>query len=80
MKKMFSAALGEYDFSDFDKVTEVKPWIAHVLFAFYLIVMLITLLNFIIAVLSDTYSILSQKSQSLYLREVIYQRQKNGHT
>jgi hypothetical protein len=80
MRTMFAAGLGAYEYSDFDDLEEISPTIGYIFMTVFLFVILITLLNFIIAILSDTYSALSQKSQSLYLREVILLRQRLSHT
>lgn len=45
-----------------------------------MIFMSVTLLNFIIAILSDTYSVYTSQKQSLFLREVIVLRSRLGYS
>jgi hypothetical protein len=52
--------LGEMDFPAFEEVAH--PYLGKLLYVLYIIFMMITLLNFIIAILSDTYANYSGKS------------------
>ena len=57
-----------------------QEYVAKLFYAFYLVFMLVTLLNFVIAILSDTYAIYSSRKNSLFLREVINLRSRQGHS
>jgi hypothetical protein len=78
MKSLFGAALGGFEFDEFDELD--YPVIGQLFLAAYLIFMMITLLNFIIAILSDTYANNQEKGTALYLREVILLDSKLGHS
>lgn len=62
MRKVLMYGMGQFDFSDFDKVQNLSPQIGYILLGFYIIISCVVLLNFIIAILSDTYNGLSLKS------------------
>lgn len=80
MLTLFQAALGGFDFTVFyDLDSTVLKTLGFIFLTGYLIFMMITLLNFVIAILSDTYAFLSNQSQSLYLKEVILLEHRLGH-
>ena len=70
--------LGEMDMEIYNDYKQ--EYLAKLLYAFYLVFMLVTLLNFVIAILSDTYTIYSSRKNSLFLREVINLRSRQGHS
>ena len=71
MKTLYSDALGGYDFAKFDNTTTTSPTVGYIFLVIFLLAMLIILLNFLIAILSNTYTILIEKSNALFLRGVI---------
>lgn len=74
---MFSICLGNFDYGDFDNLKyHTSPNVGYVYLTLYLIIANIMLLNLLIAILSDTYSVYTDKSVALYLREQILLRQK----
>lgn len=73
MLTLFKATLGDFSYDLFDNYSsDTLKYTGYVFMTTFLIYMMITLLNFVIAILSDTYAILTEKSTSLYLREIIY--------
>ena len=73
---LYSASLGAFSFSDFDAGSSFTKSLGYIFMAVYLTVSMITLLNFLIAILSNTYDFLTEHKNALYLREVIFLRQK----
>lgn len=75
---LFSASLGDFNYSDFEAEgqSEFQKYLGYVFMTTYLTVSMITLLNFLIAILSNTYDYLQQHKNALYLREVVLLRQK----
>jgi hypothetical protein len=57
METLFGAMLGNVDFAPFEAAPQKVQ--AKILYGLYLVFMMITLLNFVIAILSDTYANLS---------------------
>ncbi|CAI2382176.1 unnamed protein product [Moneuplotes crassus] len=76
---LFSAALGDFSFDVFAEESTFTRNIGYLFLISYLIVSTITLLNFLIAILSNTYDFLTGHKNALYLREVIYLRQQYGY-
>ena len=72
---LFDALLGNYKFSVFDNSQFGLGVYGKIYLMAYLIISNIVLLNFLIAILSDTYSHLNEKKQGLYLQQVIYIKQ-----
>jgi hypothetical protein len=73
---LFSSSLGEFDYSIFSSPKLIKSETFGYLFlTFYLIITNVILLNFLIAVLSDIYTELKKKSNSLYLKQLIKTKQ-----
>ena len=77
---LFTSALGGFDFTVMDSLSNIHPWWGKGFLIIFLIVMMITLLNFVIALMSDTYSILSARKDGIFLKDIILLRQKMGHT
>lgn len=73
---MFSASLGDFDFGVFANEGSFTKNVGYIFLVIYLTVSTITLLNFLIAILSNTYDFLQSHKNALYLREVILLRQK----
>ena len=57
--------LGEMDIEVFNDYEQ--EYVGKILYGFYLVFMLVTLLNFVIAILSDTYAVYSSRKNSLFL-------------
>ena len=72
----FSQGLGDFDYGIFDKATDTRKEFGYLFLTVWLIVSLIMLLNFLIAILSTTYSFLIEHQNALYLKEVILLRQR----
>ena len=66
----FGTALANYDFSDFDDL-DLGPMVGKIFVVFSLIINAVVLLNFIIAILADTYSNLMSNKLGLYYDVVI---------
>ena len=76
LKYLFSCSLGEFDYSIFEvEGLIISKYYGYVYLTLYLIITNITLLNFLIAVLSDIYALLQQNSNTLYFRQVIRVKQ-----
>ena len=73
---LFSACLGNFDYRIFDSATIVAPYIGYIYMTFFLMFVMIMLLNFLIAILSSIYARLNDVQIALYLRKVLYLRQK----
>ena len=64
---MFYCSIGSFDLKIFDKTQFIKPVYGMVFFIIYLTTTLIILLNFLIALMSDTYTTFKVKGNLLYL-------------
>ena len=73
---LFSACLGNFDYAIFDIATKVPPMVGYIYITLFLILIMIMLLNFLIAILSNTYRIFTDVQIGLYLRKVLYLRQR----
>ena len=71
---MHSSALGGFDFSVFDSSSHVSYYARKLLIAAYLLITVVMLMNFLIAILSDTYSFYLTQSKSLQMKEIILLR------
>src|SRR5690606_15423675 len=56
---LFGASMGDFDYSVYDELDYADRMVGYAFGTLYLIISLITLLNFLIAILSHTYEILS---------------------
>ena len=72
---LFSSALGNFDYTIYNSLTDVSPRLGYTFLTLFLITISIMLLNFLIAILSNTYSILNNVKNGLYLKNVISLRQ-----
>ena len=68
---LFSVALGNFDFSIYEQGMTVNKNIGYLYIILYEILMNITLLNFLIGILSEIYASLKDKSTSLYHKNII---------
>ena len=71
VRYLFAAALGSFDFSTYEQGMTVSKNIGYLYIALYEILMNITLLNFLIAILSEIYVFLKERSNSLYHKNII---------
>ena len=76
---LFSACLGNFDYSSFDSASKVPPMVGYIYMTLFLILTMIMLLNFLIAILSNTYRIFTEVQIALYLRKVLYLRQRSDY-
>ena len=73
-QSMFEISMGQFDFSVYQTVSFQIDKEAGIIFIWiYIIIQNITLLNFVIAILSNVYEELKQKSNILYLKTIIEQ-------
>ena len=68
---MYSSALGGFSFADFDSSTHVSYYSRKGTLATYLLITVVMLMNFLIAILSDTYSFYLTQTRSLQMKEII---------
>lgn len=72
---LFSATLGTFDFNVFNNINMVlEKEYGYAYLALFLVVTNVILLNFIIAILSNTYNQLQNVSNALYYKEIIKMR------
>lgn len=73
---LFSASLGDFDFSIFaeDESNLEKEW-GWVFLMLFLVATNIVLINFLIAILSNKYTNMEQKSKVLYLQNILLIKQ-----
>ena len=79
MITLFGSGLGNFDFTIFDSITNFSPVVGYIFLAIYLLTSMIMLINFLIAILSNTYGILTLQNNALYLKEVILLRQRYAY-
>lgn len=68
---MYSSALGGFSFSDFDSATHVTYYSRKIMMFGYTAISIVMLLNFLIAILSDTYSFYLTQTRALQMKEII---------
>ena len=68
---LYGSSLGDFDFSIFDEGQHTVAWGGKVFMILYLLLFTILLLNFLIAILSDTYALLMEKGRGLQMAEII---------
>ena len=68
---MVSALFGEFDFGTFDGPATSNNWVGYIYLMVYLFITTTTLLNFLIAILSNTYEINRSRSKGLYLSYIV---------
>ena len=76
IRTLFSSAIGEFDYSIYDGLTDVDPWVGYIYITVFLLLFHITLLNFLIAILSNTYDEHNVVKNGLYLKNVISLRRE----
>lgn len=79
LKTLFASSIGEFDYATYDTLTDVKPRYGWIFITVFLLLIAIMLLNFLIAILSSTYSNLEEVKTGLYLRNVINLRQRYAY-
>ena len=79
MKTLFASSIGEFDYSTYDELKDVNPYVGYIFITVFLIMISIMLLNFLIAILSNTYELLNDVKNGLYLKNVINLRQKYNY-
>ena len=79
---LFSASLGEFDFSIFRGSMQLEPVFGYIYFIIFLGLINIISLNFAIAILTQKFNELQKVNNGLYLKHIIMIRQvlqKNEH-
>ena len=76
---LFSACLGNFDYTIFDSAQEVSPYVGYIFLTIFLLFTMIMLMNFLIAILSNIYANLNDVQIGLYLRKVLYLRQRSNY-
>ncbi|CAI2385480.1 unnamed protein product [Moneuplotes crassus] len=76
---LFAASFANYDPTIYASSTNISPNVGYLYIAIYLIVSAVLLLNFLIAILSSTYTFLEEKRDGLYIEEVILHMQRYGY-
>lgn len=72
---VINASLGNYSFTDFEKITDPSLMYIGQFFTIGIVVGFnILLLNLIIAILANTYNIFDEKSNGLYLSKILVSR------
>lgn len=72
---LFSASLSSFSFSIFEENMAVNKWYGYVSMMIFLLISAVTLLNFLIGIISNVYNTLSEISIGLYLKSMIMTRQ-----
>jgi hypothetical protein len=78
-RTLFASSIGEFAYETYDTLVDVDKHVGYIFVTLYLIVSNIMLLNFLIAILSSTYSKLNQVKNGLYMRRVIQLRQRYNY-
>lgn len=76
---LFAASFANYDPTIYANSQNVEPFVGYIFISVYLIVSSVLLLNFLIAILSTTYSSIQEQKNGLYIQEVIQHMQRNGY-
>ena len=76
---LFNASLGTFSFDTFNADMIVSKYVGYIFIVLFVVLMNITLLNFLIAILSGIYDILKLKSIALYYHQIIRVRQIHDH-
>ena len=79
MKTLFSSSVGEFSYNTYDSLQEIDPKVGYVYITVFMIIISVMLLNFLIAILSTTYSNLNMVKNGLYMRKVIQYRQRYNY-
>ncbi len=75
---LFASALGDFDLTEYDEPT-IRARISQAFMVVYLVVMTLTLLNFVIALLSDTYAFLKEEAKALFFKQIIQGNMLKGN-
>lgn len=75
MITLMSASLGNFDFKMFEQTDGNSTMYGYIFLTTYLIVSCVTLLNFLIAILTNVYDSLRSISNGLYMKDIILIRQ-----
>lgn len=78
-KTLFASSLGGFNYSIFDDMQDLSPTVGYVFLTIFLIFTMIMLMNFLIAILSNTYTVFNDVKNALYLRKVLYLRQRYNY-
>lgn len=78
-KTLFGSSLGNFEYTVYDPLNNISPDVGYIFITVFLIFTMIMLLNFLIAILSNTYSVLNDVKNGLYLRKVLYLRQRYNY-
>mmetsp|Transcript_5224 Transcript_5224/g.6165 ORF Transcript_5224/g.6165 Transcript_5224/m.6165 type:complete len:437 (+) Transcript_5224:1772-3082(+) len=73
-KTLFSSSLGGFNFSDYDDLQKIHPNVGYIFLTVYLTISALMLLNLLIAIFSETYTLLSGKKMGLYVKEIVMLR------
>jgi hypothetical protein len=68
---LMSASLGNFNYHTFEGNFTLNKYYGYAYLTIYLLFTNVTLLNFLIAILSSTYDVLSTKSNALYLKQIV---------
>ena len=68
---MFQSSLGGFDYNLFNNATHTSPLAGRIFLSIYLLVSSILLLNFLIAILNDTYAEYINNGKGLQAKEII---------
>ena len=63
--------MGNFEFASFDNTMMVKSYVGKIYMVVFIVITNITLLNFVIAILSNTYEILTNLSSAVFLRHIV---------
>jgi len=75
IKTLIAVSTGQLDYTFYDPLKDVDPWVGYIFSIVFMILTNVMLFNFLIAILSTTYSQLIEVKNGLYLRRVIVLRQ-----
>ena len=75
-KTLFASSFGNFEYVSYDPLKDVDPYVGYIYITVFLVVVGILLLNFLIAILSSTYSGLNKVKNGLYMRRIIQMRQR----
>ena len=71
---LYGSALGGFDFNIFSQSNEYEEYVGKIYLFIYLLISAILLLNFLIAIMSDTYARLSEYDKGLQMIEIVNMR------
>ena len=69
-KILYSATFSSFDFSDFENDIQSVNIIGMIFLILYTIIMTLVLINFMIAIVSNTYELIQSQSKGVYLKTV----------